>query len=128
MFNGKTSSFYTLGCKRNFSETSTISRQLKERPEVCIGSDLSERSKKLRILSKKLQRAHYQKFIGTTQTALMERENKNRFLFGYTNNYIKVKIPFSPELVQQKLKIKLLSHYENSNVISEISKKICTQL
>ena len=46
MLNGKTSSFYTLGCKRNFSETSTISRQLKERPEVCIGSDLSERSKK----------------------------------------------------------------------------------
>ena len=58
----------------------------------------------------------------------MERENKNGFLFGYTNNYIKVKIPFSPELVQQKLKIKLLSHDENGNVISEISKKICTQL
>ena len=121
MFNGKTSDFYTLGCKLNFSETSTISRQLKEIPKVCIGSDLSERSKKLRILSKKLQRPHYQKFIGTTQTALMERENKNRFLFGYTNNYIKVKIPFSTELVQQKLKIKLLSHYENSNLI-------CTQL
>ena len=30
MFNGKTSAFYTLGCKLNFSETSTISRQLKE--------------------------------------------------------------------------------------------------
>ena len=30
MFNDKTSAFYTLGCKLNFSETSTISRQLKE--------------------------------------------------------------------------------------------------
>ena len=28
MFNGKTSAFYTLGCKLNFSETSTIGRQL----------------------------------------------------------------------------------------------------
>jgi threonylcarbamoyladenosine tRNA methylthiotransferase MtaB len=82
----------------------------------------SERSKILRLLSEKLQRAHYHKFIGTTQTALMERENKNGFLFGYTDNYIKVKIPFSKELVQQKLKIKLLSHDENGNVKSEINK------
>jgi threonylcarbamoyladenosine tRNA methylthiotransferase MtaB len=88
----------------------------------------SQRSKKLRILSEKLQRAHYQKFIGTTQTALMERENKNGFLFGYTDNYIKVKIPFNKELVQQKLKIKLLSHDENGNIKSEINKEICTQL
>ena len=88
----------------------------------------SERSKKLRILSDKLQRAHYQKFIGTIQTALMERENKNGFLFGYTDNYIKVKIPFNKELVQQKLKIKLLSHDENGNIKSELNKEICTQL
>ena len=88
----------------------------------------SERSKKLRILSEKLQRAHYQKFIGTTQTALMERENKDGFLFGYTDNYIKVKIPFNKELVQQKLKIKLLSHDENGNIKSELNKEICTQL
>ncbi|MBT5699415.1 MAG: tRNA (N(6)-L-threonylcarbamoyladenosine(37)-C(2))-methylthiotransferase MtaB [Flavobacteriales bacterium] len=88
----------------------------------------SQRSKKLRILSGKLQRAHYQKFIGTTQTALMERENKNGLLFGYTDNYIKVKIPFDKELVQQKLKIKLLSHDENGNIKSEINKEICTQL
>ena len=88
----------------------------------------SERSKKLRILSDKLQRAHYQKFIGSTQTVLMERENKNGFLFGYTDNYIKVKIPFNKELVQQKLKIKLLSHDENGNIKSELNKEICTQL
>ena len=88
----------------------------------------SKRSKKLRILSDKLQRSHYQKFIETTQTALMERENKDGYLFGYTDNYIKVKIPFNKELVQQKLKIKLLSHDENGNIKSEINKEICTQL
>jgi threonylcarbamoyladenosine tRNA methylthiotransferase MtaB len=82
----------------------------------------SERSKMLRILSEKLQRAHYERFLGTTQTALMERENKNNFLFGYTDNYIKVRIPFSKDFVQQKLKITLLSHDENGNVKSEINK------
>ena len=79
----------------------------------------SERSKKLRILSDKLQRAHYQKYLGTTQTALMEQENKNGFLFGFTDNYIKVKIPYSKELMQKKIKIKLLSFDENGQIISE---------
>ncbi len=79
----------------------------------------AERSKKLRILSDKLQRAHYQKYLGTTQTALMEQENKNGFLFGFTDNYIKVKIPYSKELMQKKIKIKLLSFDENGQIISE---------
>ena len=79
----------------------------------------AERSKKLRILSDKLQRTHYQKYLGTTQTALMEQENKNGFLFGFTDNYIKVKIPYSKELMQKKIKIKLLSFDENGQIISE---------
>ena len=44
--------------------------------------------------------------------------------FGYTDNYIKIKIPFDKELVQQKLKIKLLSHDENGNIKSEIKKYV----
>ena len=44
MFNGKTSAFYTLGCKLNFSETSTIARQLKDigfvKKEFNDGADL----------------------------------------------------------------------------------------
>ena len=79
MFNGKTSAFYTLGCKLNFSETSTISRQLKEIPEFCIGSDLSERSKKLRILSKKLQRAHYQNLLELHRLHLWKEKTKIDF-------------------------------------------------
>ncbi len=82
----------------------------------------SERSKMLRILSDKLQNSHYQKYIETTQTALFEKENKNGFLYGFTDNYIKVKIPFSESFVQQKLKIKLLSFDEKGNVLSKIKK------
>ena len=82
----------------------------------------SGRSKMLRILSDKLQNAHYQKYIEATQTALFEKENKNGFLFGFTDNYIKVKIPFSESFVQQKLKIKLLSFDEKGNVLSEVKK------
>ena len=81
---------------------------------------MAERSKQLRILSDKLQRNFYQKYIDTEQTALFERENKEDYLFGFTDNYIKVKIPFSKEFVQQKLKIKLLSFDENANILSEV--------
>ena len=80
----------------------------------------AERSKQLRILSDKLQRSFYQKYIDTEQTALFERDDKDGYLFGFTDNYIKVKIPFSEEFIQQKLKIKLLSFDENSNILSEV--------
>ena len=87
----------------------------------------AERSKMLRILSDKLQRAYYQKYLGSTQTALLEKENKNGFLFGFTDNYIKVKVPFIEELVQKKINLKLLSFDENGNVLSKIKEKICIQ-
>ena len=85
----------------------------------------AERSKTLRILSTKLQRSHYQKYIGSTQTALLEKENKNGFLYGFTDNYIKVKIPYSKELTQKKMNLKLLSFDENGNVLSQIKENIC---
>tara|TARA_B100001758_G_scaffold81904_1_gene69628 strand:+ start:36910 stop:38214 length:1305 start_codon:yes stop_codon:yes gene_type:complete len=80
----------------------------------------AKRSKQLRVLSAKLQAKFYHKYIDTEQTALFERENKGGFLFGFTDNYIKVKIPFSEEFKQQKLKIKLLSLDENLNILSEV--------
>ena len=58
----------------------------------------SERSKILRMLSSKLQRNFYLKSLGTTKNVLFEQEDKNGFLFGFTENYIKIKIPFNKTL------------------------------
>ncbi len=85
----------------------------------------AERSKTLRILSNKLQRSYYQKYIGSTQTVLLETENKNGFLYGFTDNYIKVKIPFSKDLTQKKINLKLLSFDENGNILSKIKENTC---
>ncbi len=57
-----------------------------------------ERSKKLRILSNKLRRSFYEKFLLTIQKVLFEQENKSGFLYGFTENYIKVKIKYNKEL------------------------------
>ena len=56
-------------------------------------SDRADRRKQLRILSNKLQRSFYEKYLDTEHTALFEQENKEGYLFGFTDNYIKIKIP-----------------------------------
>ena len=68
----------------------------------------AERSKKLRILSDKLQKSFYQKYLNTKHTALFEQENHKGMLYGFTDNYIKVKIPFKERMRKTKQQIKLL--------------------
>jgi threonylcarbamoyladenosine tRNA methylthiotransferase MtaB len=70
--------------------------------------DRADRSKQLRILSDKLQRAFYQKYINTEHTALFEQDNRKGMLYGFTDNYIKVKLPFSKDLCRTKQRINLL--------------------
>lgn len=59
----------------------------------------SKRSKMLRALSVKKRRAFYEKQIGSTRTVLFEGENKQGYIHGFTENYVKVKTPWNPELV-----------------------------
>jgi threonylcarbamoyladenosine tRNA methylthiotransferase MtaB len=59
----------------------------------------SKRSKMLRGLSVKKRRAFYESQIGTHRKVLFESENKEGFIHGFTENYVKVKTPWNPELV-----------------------------
>lgn len=59
----------------------------------------SKRSKMLRGLSVKKRRAFYESQIGSKRTALFESENKEGYIHGFTENYVKVKTPWNPELV-----------------------------
>jgi threonylcarbamoyladenosine tRNA methylthiotransferase MtaB len=58
-----------------------------------------KRSKMLRGLSVKKRRAFYEQQLGTTRTVLFEGENKEGYIHGFTENYVKVKAPWNPELV-----------------------------
>lgn len=57
-----------------------------------------ERSKQLHILSDKKKRAFYETNVGSTGTVLFEADNSNGWMSGFTENYIKVKVPFNPDL------------------------------
>ena len=59
----------------------------------------AKRSKMLRGLSAKKRRAFYEKQLHTKRIVLFESENKEGYIHGFTENYIKVKSPWNPELV-----------------------------
>ncbi len=58
-----------------------------------------KRSKMLRGLSVKKRRNFYESQLKSKRTVLFEGENKQGYIHGFTENYIKVKTPWSPELV-----------------------------
>jgi len=58
-----------------------------------------QRSQQLHILSDKKKRAFYEQNIGTTRIVLFEAEEENGMMNGFTENYVKVKLPFDAELV-----------------------------
>ena len=58
-----------------------------------------KRSKMLRSLSVKKRRQFYQSQLGTARTVLFEGENKMGYIHGFTENYVKVKAPWDPALI-----------------------------
>ncbi|WP_435415203.1 tRNA (N(6)-L-threonylcarbamoyladenosine(37)-C(2))-methylthiotransferase MtaB [Polaribacter aestuariivivens] len=67
----------------------------------------AKRSKMLRGLSAKKRRAFYEKQIGNTLTVLFENENKEGYIHGFTENYVKIKTPWNPDLANTLHTIKL---------------------
>lgn len=66
-----------------------------------------KRSKLLRGLSIKKRRAFYESQLGATRTVLFESENKLGYIHGFTENYVKVKAPWNPDLVNTTQEVKL---------------------
>ncbi|MBC7494947.1 MAG: tRNA (N(6)-L-threonylcarbamoyladenosine(37)-C(2))-methylthiotransferase MtaB [Flavobacterium sp.] len=67
----------------------------------------NKRSKMLRTLSVKKRRSFYENQLNSTRTVLFESENKQGFIHGFTENYVKVKTPWNPDLVNTLHQIKL---------------------
>ena len=76
----------------------------------------AKRSKMLRGLSVKKRRAFYESQLGTERTVLFETENKEGYIYGFTENYVKVKAPWNPELANTLHKIQLTHIDEDGSV------------
>ncbi len=76
----------------------------------------AKRSKMLRGLSVKKRRAFYESQLGTIRTVLFEGENKEGYIYGFTENYVKVKTPWNPALVNTLHAVELTHIDEDGSV------------
>jgi threonylcarbamoyladenosine tRNA methylthiotransferase MtaB len=76
----------------------------------------NKRSKMLRSLSVKKRRNFYENQIGKNKTVLWEDENKAGFMYGFTENYVRVKQYFNPMLCNTLQEVWLEKIDEDGNV------------
>ena len=67
----------------------------------------NKRSKMLRVLSSKKKRYFYEQQKGSIRNVLFESENKDGFMYGFTENYIRVKTTFDKNLINCIVKTQL---------------------
>ena len=92
-----------------------------EMKDVVPNNVRAKRSKMLRGLSVKKRRVFYESQIGTNRTVLFEAENKEGYIHGFTENYVRVKTPWNPELANTLQEIHLTKIDEDGSVRLEFS-------
>jgi threonylcarbamoyladenosine tRNA methylthiotransferase MtaB len=80
----------------------------------------AERSKRLHILSDKKRHFFYEQNIGKSYQVLWEAENDNDTMYGFTENYIKVKTNYDPMLVNEITPVELTKIDEDMVVKTKI--------
>lgn len=79
-----------------------------------------KRSKMLRVLSAKKKRAFYENQLGSNRRVLFEGDFKNGYITGYTENYVKVKTTWNPELINTECDVVLSEIDEDGLVRFEV--------
>jgi threonylcarbamoyladenosine tRNA methylthiotransferase MtaB len=82
----------------------------------------SKRSKLLRALSVQLKRKFYMSQLGTIKNVLFEPENRNGFIYGFSNNYVRIKTPWRSSIKDKIIPFKLQNISDDGLVTGEVSK------
>jgi threonylcarbamoyladenosine tRNA methylthiotransferase MtaB len=84
-------------------------------------NERKKRNKLLRTLSAKKIHYFYQNQLNKNFKVLFEHESKNDFMFGFTENYVKVSHPYQANLVNKTVDIKTLQINEDGLVNIELT-------
>ncbi len=76
--------------------------------DVVPHEERTARSKKMLALSNEKKKAFYKQNIGKEKWVLFESDNDPGYMYGFTENYIKVKVPFEEKWVNQIKKVRLI--------------------
>ena len=84
------------------------------------GSQKSERSKMLHILSDKKRRAFYESQLGKKGEVLFEESNENGFMEGFSENYVRFQSEYDPLLINTVQSVRYKSITENGEVKGDV--------
>ena len=77
------------------------------------------RAARLEALCERLHRNFYEKYVGTEATVLWESSPKAGQMVGFTENYIKVKMPFDRERINKTMRVRLLQVDKGGEMLAE---------
>jgi threonylcarbamoyladenosine tRNA methylthiotransferase MtaB len=79
-----------------------------------------KRSKILRSLSEKLKRNFYEKNINKKHNVLFENKKDENYIYGFTDNYVRVKVPYNKKLIGSVKRTHLYDIDSDSCVLGKI--------
>lgn len=82
-------------------------------------AERKRRTKMLRILSEKKRAEFYRTQMGNTLPVLWEHDNKNGTMYGFTENYVRVKKPYNADSANKIELVKLISAEDDGTVAIE---------
>ncbi|MBK9254861.1 MAG: tRNA (N(6)-L-threonylcarbamoyladenosine(37)-C(2))-methylthiotransferase MtaB [Saprospiraceae bacterium] len=77
-----------------------------------------DRNEMLRILSQKKKKAFAEKFVGQTKEVLLEQSNREGYLSGFTDNYLKIQIPASGLNLNSVVPVHLIQYHPEDELIT----------
>lgn len=83
-------------------------------------ADAASRVTRLTELSDRLHRRFCERYIGMERPVLIEGTKKGKMMFGYTDNYIKVEVPYRKELINEIVQVKLSGITDEGIVLGEV--------
>ncbi|GHT12373.1 tRNA (N(6)-L-threonylcarbamoyladenosine(37)-C(2))-methylthiotransferase MtaB [Bacteroidia bacterium] len=81
---------------------------------------ITQRTAQLNALCQTLHRDFYHKHLHSTAAVLFEGSNKNGTMTGFTENYIKVEMPYNTACINRIVPVQLCAIADNGNVVGSI--------
>ena len=80
----------------------------------------TERVERLEELSARLHKSFSEKFLGQEREVLFESTDRSGRMYGYTDNYLRVSVPYNTDYINQICRVKLVALDSEGNITSEI--------
>ena len=80
----------------------------------------TERVSRLEELSDRLHKAFATRYLGTVREVLFESTDRSGMMYGYTDNYLRVKCEYDTSKINQICKVRLIDIDEAGDISSEI--------